>query len=166
MASQKEVADHIDLTTRQVRTLLKSGVLPSGSGAGGLNIDNCRLAYIRYLRGRATGKVDAKHEIHDQHKERARLTHHQANIASLEEGRIRGDLLSADEVSDAWEGVITSFRAKILALPIKLAAEIHAENKAAVQSAAERHVYDALSELSAYEIPEIKPGDTDSETAA
>lgn len=57
MATQVEVAAHLDLSDRQVRNLLTDGVLPSSKGPGGLDIDACRLAYIRYVRGMASGQV-------------------------------------------------------------------------------------------------------------
>jgi phage terminase Nu1 subunit (DNA packaging protein) len=57
MATQVEVAAHIDLSDRQVRSLLADGVLPGSKGSGGLDIDACRLAYIRYLRGLNSGQV-------------------------------------------------------------------------------------------------------------
>ncbi|MAX91755.1 MAG: DNA packaging protein [Pseudomonas sp.] len=57
MATQVEVAAHLDLSDRQVRNLLTDGVLPSSKGAGGLDVDACRLAYIRYLRGIGSGQV-------------------------------------------------------------------------------------------------------------
>ncbi|MVW75384.1 terminase small subunit [Pseudomonas xionganensis] len=57
MATQVEVAQHIDLSDRQVRTLVADGVLPASKGAGGLDLDACRLAYIRYLRGLSSGQV-------------------------------------------------------------------------------------------------------------
>lgn len=57
MATQVEVARHIDLSDRQVRTLVTDGVLPASKGAGGLDLDACRLAYIRYLRGMGSGQV-------------------------------------------------------------------------------------------------------------
>ena len=57
MATQVEVAAHLDLSDRQVRNLIKDGVLPGSKGAGGLDIDACRLAYLRYLRGLGSGQV-------------------------------------------------------------------------------------------------------------
>lgn len=57
MATQKEVAEHIDLSDRQVRNLLQSGVLPASKGVGGYNLDDCRLAYIRYVRAQASGQA-------------------------------------------------------------------------------------------------------------
>jgi terminase small subunit / prophage DNA-packing protein len=60
MATQQEVAEHLDITDRQVRNLLQSGVLPGAKGRGAYSLDDCRLAYIRYMRGQLAGQVDAK----------------------------------------------------------------------------------------------------------
>lgn len=60
MATQVEVAQHLDLSDRQIRNLVSDGVLPSSKGAGGLDVDACRLAYIRYLRGIGNGQVRAE----------------------------------------------------------------------------------------------------------
>lgn len=57
MATQKEIAAHLDLSTRWISELVKEGVLPSSKGRGGYDVDACRLAYIRYLRGVNTGQV-------------------------------------------------------------------------------------------------------------
>ena len=57
MANQVEIAGHMDLTDRQVRKLLQSGVLPASKGRGGYDIDACREAYIRYLRSQASGQA-------------------------------------------------------------------------------------------------------------
>jgi len=48
------------LSDRQIRNLLADGVLPSSKGPGGLDVDACRLAYVRYLRGLANGQVRAE----------------------------------------------------------------------------------------------------------
>ncbi|KGE78265.1 terminase small subunit [Halomonas salina] len=57
MATQVEIAAHLDITDRQVRNLLQSGVLPPSKGRGGYDLDGCRLAYIRHLRGQVNGQV-------------------------------------------------------------------------------------------------------------
>jgi len=57
MASQKEVADHLDISTSRVRQLILNGVIPDHKGPGGYDLDVCRLAYIRYLRGVNKGTV-------------------------------------------------------------------------------------------------------------
>jgi phage terminase Nu1 subunit (DNA packaging protein) len=60
MATQQEVAEHLDITDRQVRNLLQSGVLPGAKGRGAYSLDDCRLAYIRYMRGQLAGQVSAQ----------------------------------------------------------------------------------------------------------
>jgi phage terminase Nu1 subunit (DNA packaging protein) len=57
MASQVEVAAHLDLSDRQIRNLIADGVLPASKGRGGMDIDACRSAYIAYLRGVGSGQV-------------------------------------------------------------------------------------------------------------
>lgn len=57
MATQIEIAKHLDLSDRQVRNLLSDGVLPGSKGRGGFDLDACREAYIRYLRGLGSSQV-------------------------------------------------------------------------------------------------------------
>lgn len=57
MATQVEVAAHLDMSDRQVRNLLQSGVLPGSRPRHGYDLDDCRLAYIRHLRGQVSGQV-------------------------------------------------------------------------------------------------------------
>lgn len=57
MATQKQVADHLFISERQVRNLISDGKLPSSKGKGGLDLESCREQYINYLRGQKTGQV-------------------------------------------------------------------------------------------------------------
>ena len=84
----------------------------------------------------------------DGAKERARLTHHQANIAELDEDQKRGVLVERDDVVIEVSEAVANMRAKLLNLPHKVAAVIVAvddlhEVKAVLESA----VHEALSEL-------------------
>jgi len=56
MATQIELAAHLDLSTRRVRDLLRDGILPPSKGNGGYDIDASRVNYIRHLRGLASGQ--------------------------------------------------------------------------------------------------------------
>jgi len=58
MSTQIEIAVYLDLSERRVRFLLTSGVLPTSKGRGGYDLDICRVAYIRYLRGIASGQIE------------------------------------------------------------------------------------------------------------
>lgn len=96
MATQIEVAKHLDLTDRQVRNLVADGVLPGSKGRGGIDVEACRMAYIRYLRGlgnsqvkpEAGGEFDGPEGLdpYAEHKltiERLRLTSAQAEHQEL-----------------------------------------------------------------------------------
>lgn len=63
MATQIEVADHLDISDRQVRNLLKKGVIPHRTGPGGLDLDACRVSYIRYMRGQVMGTTNSQEEV-------------------------------------------------------------------------------------------------------
>ena len=102
---------------------------------------------------------------YDYEAERARLTHHQANNAALDEAKKRGELIPAEDVAREWADLIGRARAKLLGLPPRLAA--HAMTCATVREAEEfarAEVYAALSELG--ETPDDdpaadSPGDAD-----
>jgi hypothetical protein len=61
---------------------------------------------------------------YDYDTEKARLTHHQANIASLEEEIKRKNLIPADAVQSHWEAMIGNMRGKMLNLPGRLASTV------------------------------------------
>lgn len=62
MATQKEVAEHLFMSDKWVRELVKKGVLPAGHGKGGMDLDKCREAYIVYLQGINSGQVKPSNE--------------------------------------------------------------------------------------------------------
>jgi hypothetical protein len=84
----------------------------------------------------------------DPNKERARLTHHQANIAFIEEQQRAGVLVERDEVVAEVSGAIANCRARLLTLPTKLATMIVGRDSVnEVREVLESGVYDALTEL-------------------
>ena len=88
----------------------------------------------------------------DLGEERARLTHHQANIAELDERVQRGELIPAEIVERVWSDMVASFRAKILSIPTKAAHQFIALNNISeIQDALKEHHNEALLELSEYE---------------
>ena len=50
MANQKEIADWLDLSDKQVRNLQAKGILPKAKGRGQLDEKACVHSYIQYLR--------------------------------------------------------------------------------------------------------------------
>lgn len=117
MATQVEVAAHLDLSDRQVRNLLADGVLPGSKGAGGLDVDACRMAYIRYLRGLSSGQVRRETpEVAGDDidplaeakltQERLRLTSAQADTAELKNEQLRRKLVPVEFLSFALPKVV------------------------------------------------------------
>ena len=84
----------------------------------------------------------------DGQKERARLTHHQANIAELDEDTKRGDLVDREAVILEVSEAVANMRAKLLNLPHKVAPVIVAvDDLHEVKAVIEAAVHEALTEL-------------------
>ena len=81
MATIKEVADHLDLTSTRIHDLFNANVLIKSGKSGGQDLDDCRVRYIRYLRSLSKGKNTNSGDLNE---ERTRLTKAQADRAELE----------------------------------------------------------------------------------
>lgn len=100
----------------------------------------------RHLRG--LGVADDG-QVFDLKSEQARFNHHAANLKQLEEQQLRGDLLQAEEVLEQWQAILANVRARLLALPGKIAAQAYAADTAhAVELLLRLGVHEALDELS------------------
>mgnify|MGYP003111865313 FL=1 len=146
MATIKEVAEHLDLTTKRMHELFNENILIKTGKSGGQDKDDCRVRYIRYLRVLARGKNTNSGDLNE---ERTRLTKAQADRAELELQEKEADLISSDTIKTVWSDYVSNVRSKLLALPSKLghltqAAETYAEAEAIIKEA----VYECLEELS------------------
>lgn len=84
---------------------------------------------------------------YDYDTERARLTHHQANAAAMDEQRKRGEMIPAEDVQQTWSEIVAAARAKLLALPSRLAGTCAGRDQAGIETEARAIIYEALSEL-------------------
>jgi phage terminase Nu1 subunit (DNA packaging protein) len=112
MATQRVTAAHLDLSVVRIQQLQYAGVIEKYS-----SLDCARLSYLRWLRERISSKSNS--DIND---ERARLVHHQANLAALEEESRRSKLIPADEINSEWAEMTSIMRAKITSIPEQVAA--------------------------------------------
>ena len=152
MASQREVAEHLDLSTKRISELIRDGILPSKMGRSPLNLDVCRIAYISYLR--KLGDYNKRSGGGDIAEEKTRLTKAQADKAELEVSELEGQLIPAQLVQDTWTDFVANARAKLLALPSKIAHQVIALDKyAEAELLIKENVHDALSELAEDGIP-------------
>ena len=111
MANQRAIAAHLVLSVSRIQQLQYEGVIEKDS-----SLDCARLAYIRWLRERISSKSNS-----DINNERARLVHHQANLAALEEETRRSKLIPANEINSEWAEMTSIMRAKITPIPEQVA---------------------------------------------
>ena len=164
MATQREVADHLDLSVKRVSELIRDGVLPSKMGRSPLNIDVCRVAYISYLR--KLGGYNKRSGTGDIAEEKTKLTAAQARKAELEVEEMEGSLIPAQLVEDTWIDYVSNSRAKLLGLPSRIAHQVITVDKyAEAELILKEHVHEALNELAQNGIPkEYRKGDKGDES--
>lgn len=160
MATQREVAEHLDLSVKRVSELIRDGILPSKVGRSPLNMDVCRIAYISYLR--KLGGYNKKSGTGDITEEKTKLTAAQARKAELEVEQLEGNLIPAKLVQDTWIDYVANARAKLIALPSRIAHQvITVENYPEAEQIIKDKVYEALEELGENGIPtKYRKGDT------
>jgi phage terminase Nu1 subunit (DNA packaging protein) len=162
----KEVGDHLDLSLSSIKTMLRDGIIPSSKGPGALDIEACRVAYIRNLRGKAAGRIRQAPEPTtdglELNAERARLAHHQANKAALDEQEVRGDLIRAEDVTRSVSDAFRRVRARLLSLPTKLTPIVlGSTDTVEVKDAIEAGVLEALAELTRETVEDDGPEESE-----
>lgn len=144
MQSISELSILTGIDRRRITRLLAD--LPSERGRKGARLyESTDALPMLYL---APGENDT----YDLTQERARLAHHQANKAALEEEVFRGEYVRSEEVTELVGSEYAKVRARLLAIPTRLAPQLlglecNREAHALVMAAVE----DALAELSADE---------------
>ena len=147
------LAKLLDITERRVRQLSAEGVIPKVA-RGRYEVVAAVRGYIRYLRDLALkGEVGAA----DYGMERARLVKARADLAEMEAAERRDDLIPARDVTAAWTEIMALVRARLLALPDKIAPVVHETTSIAIaRDVIRRAIHDVLAEISSTEV-EITP---------
>jgi phage terminase Nu1 subunit (DNA packaging protein) len=120
MSTQKEVAEHLDLSDRQVRYHLTGGVLPPSKGHGGYDLDACRVAYIRHLRGVASGQRSEDSEALDPIAERARKDAAQANRTEFDLSVLKKEYIHVSHLERMLERFASAAAAKFDSIGARL----------------------------------------------
>lgn len=160
MATQRELAEHLDLSPQSVSDLVRKGVFIIKKGRSPVNIDACRVAYINFLRKAA--RYTKKDGIGDIAEEKTKLTAAQARKAELEVEEIEGNLIPAQLVEDTWVDYVANARAKLLGLPSRIAHQVITVDKyVEAELIIKEQVHEALNELAQDGIPQkYRKGDT------
>jgi hypothetical protein len=133
----------IGISSRRLRQIVREGQGPQQTPDG--RFPPPELGKWLRERHRREFGVATDGQARDFNAERARLTRAQAEKAELEAAELRGELVRADNVEEKWIGMIADARAKLLALPTKLAQRVAPPGKIAdAQALAQAVVYEAL----------------------
>lgn len=148
------IAKLLDLTERRVNQLAKEGVLPKAA-RGRYELVPVVRAYISYLRDRA---VNSDVGPDDYATQRTRLTKAKADMAEMEKQQMENSLIPAEDVSDAWEAMVSNMKAKMLSLPSKVSTSVFvAEDVSETKRLIKEQVNEALAELATIEVKTANP---------
>lgn len=78
--------------------------------------------------------------------ERARLAKEQADAMAIKNGKLRGELVEAGEVEREWSDILRQLRARLMAIPARIRADLPLIEASTVQ-AFDRALRDTLTEL-------------------
>ncbi|SPF81931.1 DNA packaging protein [Pseudoprimorskyibacter insulae] len=140
----QDLCELLDLSSGALSDLKKRGI------AVHLGHDAYDLAatvgnYTRHLRSLAAnwGSADQAAQLT---AERARLLKGQADAQALKNSKLRGELVEAVEVERKWSDLLRGVRARLMAVPARLRADLP-DLDAATTQAMDRAIRDALTEL-------------------
>lgn len=142
MPTQKEIAEHLDMSERNARSVLQS----LGIDWTTATMDGIRVAYIRDMREKAAGRGGEEHA--SLTKARTREAMASAELKELQIMEKAGKLVPLDEIEPRLLAMVTAVRQELLALPQKLAEDLRALHGLDVDCAMiEQHIYAALDHL-------------------
>lgn len=148
MATQAQVAEHLDLSQPAVSKLAADGVIKCDA-RGRFDIEPCRVAYIRHIRAAAAGRQVGAGLPGSLESERARLAKEQADAKAMENATKRGELIPAADVGSTWEQIATEIKRVLLALPSDVAPVLVGKKTAAeVEAVLMDRVIEVLEALS------------------
>lgn len=141
------IANALNLTTRRVHQLKAEG-LPT-VGRGQYELGPCMAWYIRYLQNALEKRgPNINPDTPDLLAEKTRLAREQGDKLAIENAISRGELVYVDDVVNTWADHISSAKAKLMAMPTKLAPQLVNQSNANVIAGRIREEVDnALVEL-------------------
>lgn len=151
IVSTKVVADILDVTPRRVGQLCEEGILSKVKNGSFQLVPTIRN-FIRYLKTKndvasATGYVEEEFN-----KEHMLLEKAKREKAELEVSLMKGTMHTSEDVEREMTKMLSAFRARILAMPSKLAPRVAiTEDVTKIEEYIREEAYNALNELSDYD---------------
>lgn len=150
LVSVDTIAQVAELTTRRIHQMARENIIPR-SEKGKYWFVACLKGIIKYYK---LQKNDSSGSLTE---ERTRLTKALAEKTEFEIKIKEGKYLPAEAVQREWENIITACRARILAIPTRLAPVIMAcKTIQEVKQEAEKLIYEALNELGRLTLEDIR----------
>ncbi len=152
IVNQKELAQCLGISARQVRNLRQEGLFETVPQSRGYILENCVREYINFKVNAEMGHSASisKEQIQAQHEEVKK------QISILRLRKLRRELHEAADVEAFLTDMLTRFKSRILSLPTKIAMQTAGESdiNRIVQSVT-KVLNEALEELSEYDPDEI-----------
>ena len=152
IVNQKELAQCLGISARQVRNLRQEGLFETVPQSRGYILENCVREYINFKVNAEMGRSASisKEQIQAQHEEVKK------QISILRLRKLRRELHEAADVEAFLTDMLARFKSRILSLPTKIAMQTAGESdiNRIVQSVT-KVLNEALEELSEYDPDEI-----------
>lgn len=157
--SSSVLANLFGLSTRRIRQLEEEGVI-NKVARGKYSLQENIKSYITFIKTTVDLKENKGEELKiDYDEEHALLEKAKREKAELEVALMQGKLHDAVDVEREMTKMLSAFRAKILAIPSKMAPQLIAQTEISIiENILETEVYNALTELSKYD-PEVFQND-------
>ncbi|GEB35295.1 hypothetical protein [Brevibacillus parabrevis] len=143
----KQMTELLNLTARRIQQLAEEGVLVREQRGKYRAIESLKR-YIRYIQER---EPTEENEV-DYYREKALHEKAKREKTELQVAVMKGELHRSEDVAAVMDDMVTSFRARCLALPTKIAPQLLDKKAIAeVQAILTSEIHEALTELSTYD---------------
>ena len=143
VTGQQSICDIFGVAPKTITEWQSDGMPVHVQGGRGTPSQYDTVACIEWRVNRLACGTDG----YDLTTERARLAHHQANIAALDEEVKRKTLIPAEQVRSKWQDMLGSFRAHLLSMPTRVAVACVGRDEVMIEKSAREIVHQALDEM-------------------
>lgn len=152
LCSVKDVASMLNVSERRVQQLVKEGILP-GSVNYRYDLVACGKAYIEHVESRQTLANQSKDKLDSELKSEKVL--HERAVRKKQEyllKELERSMYRAEDVERVWNDQAMAFRARVMALPSRIAPLVQYETDVeGILVICKKEVDSALIEMSNYD---------------
>lgn len=151
IVNTKVLASILDVSDRRIRQLVEEGVIDKVK-TGTYELVPTIRKYILYLKVKNDNSADEGSSENNYMLEKTLHEKAKRQIAELDLAQMQGTLHDAKDVEREMTKMLTAFRARMLAIPSKLAPRMAIENDISyIEDMIQKEVYNGLKELSEYD---------------